>query len=208
MTAEQITTIITNLLTSGGVATFFFFVVRSLKQEISGLNKTIEAQNKTLEVMEKRITETERVGDIYKGLITELPEYIEQYKKIIQSTKDSVITELEHANQAKDEKLKETRELELRRLELQEELLAELPKLREELLSTTNAIQNRVEALQPSRKNPFVLVGHHGLGTTRPLENIINEYRLWLTNATKDYATIDAEYVDVDAEPDKETEKE
>jgi hypothetical protein len=149
MTAEQLTTILTNLLTTGGIAIFVFYLVRGLKREIASLNKTIEAQNKTLEVMEKRISETERVGDIYKGLIDELPAYVEKYKEVLRVTKDAVIIELEKANQAKDEKLKETKELDLRRLELQEQMLAELPKLREDLVNTTNAMQTKLEAMEP-----------------------------------------------------------
>lgn len=196
MTAEQLTTIITNILTGTGVLTFMYFLVKSLKREISSLNKTIEAQNKTLEVMEKRIAETEKVGDIYKGLITELPEYIEKYKKIISATKDSVIAELERANQIKDEKLKETRELELQRLELQEQMLAELPRLREELIATTEAIQGRVESFDLFQG--VVLNAHH-----------IRPYRAVMGGRMKvieslNYEPIYRKYVGTDDENDDE----
>jgi cell division protein FtsL len=58
MTTEQFITIVTTLLTNGGLATFLFFYIRSLKQQITGLNNTIEAQNKTLKIMEKQVLET------------------------------------------------------------------------------------------------------------------------------------------------------
>jgi DNA repair exonuclease SbcCD ATPase subunit len=148
MTAEQLTVIITNILTSAGALTFIYFLVRSLKREIVSLNKTIETQNKTLEVMEKRITETEKVGNIYKKLVDELPEYVEKYQKFITASKDTIIAELEQANQRKDEKLAETRELDLKRIELQEQMLSELPKLRDQLLEGLEAIQERVQAMQ------------------------------------------------------------
>jgi hypothetical protein len=148
MNAEQATTVITNILTSGGVITFLWFLVRGLKKQIYSLNKTIEAQNKTLEVMEKRIVETERVGDIYKNLINELPDYIEKYKSIIRVTKDEMISELEKANQLKDEKLKSTTEIELKKIEIQEQIIAELPKLRDELLNTQQAIGQRVDTIR------------------------------------------------------------
>ena len=148
MNAEQITTIITNILTSGGVITFLWFLIRGLQRQIGSLNKTIEAQNKTLEVMEKRVTETERVGDIYKSLISELPDYIEKYKSIISITRDEMIAELEKANQLKDEKLKSMTEIELKKLDIQEQIITELPKLRDELLKTQSAINQRFDTIR------------------------------------------------------------
>ncbi len=156
MTAEQLTTIITNILTGSGVLTFMYFLVRSLKREITGLNKTIEAQNKTLEVMEKRIVETEKVGDIYKNFINELPDFIEKYKLFISKSKDEVIMELERANREKDEKLKQAKEMDLRKLAMQEQMLEELPNLREMLIATVNAIQEKLSAMEVSKK-PFFL---------------------------------------------------
>jgi hypothetical protein len=146
MTAEQVTTIVTNILTSGGAVTFFYFVIRSLKREISGLNKTIEQQNKTLEVMEKRVVETEKVGNIYRNLIADLPEQVSKYKSFINEMKDDVIKQLEDAQ---DETVKESRKVELQRLELQEKMLSELPRLREELVNAVEGIQERVDAMNP-----------------------------------------------------------
>jgi hypothetical protein len=148
MDEEQIITIVTNILTSGGVATFLWFLIRGLHKQIGSLNKTIEAQNKTLEVMEKRVSETERVGDIYKSLISELPDYIEKYKSIISVTRDEMIAELEKANQLKDEKLKSMTEIELKKLDIQEQIITELPKLRDELLKTQRAINQRFDTIR------------------------------------------------------------
>jgi DNA repair ATPase RecN len=148
VTAEQLTTVLTNLLTSGGVITFFYFMVRSLRREITGLNKTIEAQNQTLEVMEKRIAETEKVGNIYRNLVSDLPEWVEKYKKFINESKDDVIAKLQQ-DKSEDEKVKEARQIELKRLELQEQMITELPKLREELISAFEAIGERIDAIYP-----------------------------------------------------------
>ncbi|MDQ6788003.1 MAG: hypothetical protein M3033_14450 [Acidobacteriota bacterium] len=126
MNAEQITTIITNLLTSGGISVFFWFLVRSLKLEISGLNATVKAQKETLEVMEKRISETEKVGDIYKNLIKELPEHVEQYKIFINRIKDEKITELEKVSQSKNTELHNNTLDELKKILLQEQFIDEL----------------------------------------------------------------------------------
>ena len=104
MNAEQIVTIITNILTSSGVAVFLWFLIRGLKNQIGSLNKTIETQNKTLEVMEKRISETEKVGDIYRNLLDKLPDDIDKYKTLLNKIKDETIADLESAVQEKDEK--------------------------------------------------------------------------------------------------------
>jgi hypothetical protein len=148
MTAEQITTIISNLFTTGGVAILFYLIVRSLKQQIGGLNKTIEAQNQTLEVMEKRVIETEKLGNVYKNLVNDLPEFVDKYKKFINDSKDEVIAKLKQ-DQSTDENLKAARELELKRLEIHEKMVSDLPKLREELISAFEAIEERIDAMQP-----------------------------------------------------------
>jgi uncharacterized protein YoxC len=147
MTVEQLTTIITNLLTGSGVVTFMYFLVRSLKQEIKSLNKTIEAQNKTLEAMEKQVAETEKIGEIYKNFIKDIPEHIEQYKTVINKTKDEAIAILERANQEKDEKLKEKAEEDLKVIEGQERALAEIPRLKQTLEQTLLALTKRVESV-------------------------------------------------------------
>src|SRR5262245_2222298 len=108
MTAEQITTIITNLLTGGGVAAVLYHVIPGLKAQIGSMNKTIEVQQKTLEAMEKRVAETEKIGGMYRQLFEELPVEVEKWKTAIVKLKDERIQELEKANQDKDEKLKKT----------------------------------------------------------------------------------------------------
>lgn len=167
MTAEQITTIITNLLTSGGVAIFFFFVVRSLKKEINGLNKTIEQQNKTLDVMEKRIIETEKIGNIYRDLIDDLPEHVAKYKKFITESKDDVIAQLQNAQ---DETVRESRQVELKRLEVQEKMINELPQLLDQFRGAFTAIQDRLDAMQqglnPMDQKNFLIFGMAGSGKT------------------------------------------
>ncbi len=150
MTPEQLTTVVTNILTSSGIIIFLSFTYRALKRKIKGLNDTIEAQKQTLEVMEKRISETEKVGEVYKNLIKELPEYLDSYKKIIHETKDERIADLERANLLKDEKLRNLTEAELKKLELQEQALAEIPKLRDDLIHTSKALNLRFKSLSVS----------------------------------------------------------
>jgi hypothetical protein len=152
MTPEQLTTVITNVLTGSGVSIFLFFVIRSLKREIAGLNQTVAAQKKTLEAMEKQVLETEKIGDIYRTFIDEFPQFIEKYKNFINQTRDDLMTELEQAN---DQKLKETRQLELRKLEIQDQIVSELPKLKEELVAAVHAFQERMTAMEIEHVMPL-----------------------------------------------------
>jgi hypothetical protein len=50
VTPEQLTDVLTNVLTGSGVVLFVFYLVRSLKREIVSLHKTIDQQAKTFEV--------------------------------------------------------------------------------------------------------------------------------------------------------------
>ncbi|MBO0724616.1 MAG: hypothetical protein J2P52_03370 [Blastocatellia bacterium] len=147
MTAEQITTIITNLLTGGGVAAFLYMVIRGLKAQIGSMNKTIEVQQKTLEAMEKRVAETEKIGSMYRQLFEELPVEVEKWKTAIVKLKDERIQELEKANQDKDEKLKKTVEIEIEKLELQQRALDDIPRLRGEMIEVVKTLQQRVSTV-------------------------------------------------------------
>jgi TolA-binding protein len=154
VTTEQLITVIsgvlTNLLTCGGFGLFLFYVIRGLRREIASLKVTISQQDATFKVMEKRVEETEKVGDIYRTLIDDLPEQVTKYKSFVTKMKDDVIQQYE---QAQDETVKESRKVELQRLELQEKMLSELPKLREELISTLQGIEQRVNAINPPHRS-------------------------------------------------------
>lgn len=149
ITADGIVTVVTGVLQTGGIITFVYFLIRGLRQQITTLNTTVEQQQKTLEVMERRVVETEKFGEMYRRMLADLPADMEKFKEVISHLKDATIAELEKANQSKDEKLKGLTELELKKIEVTEKAIQELPALREELLATVAAIQQRVEtALQ------------------------------------------------------------
>jgi DNA repair exonuclease SbcCD ATPase subunit len=155
MNAEQITTIITNLLTGTGVVCFLGMVIRGLKNQISGLktqigtlNETIEVQKKTLEAMETRVLETEKVGNIYKRLTEELPGEIDKYRDLITKLKDDQINELKRANQDKDERLQKTAQLEIEKLELQQQALEDIPGLRQEMINIVETLQQRLSTVE------------------------------------------------------------
>jgi chromosome segregation ATPase len=161
MNAEQITTIITNVLTGTGVVCFLGMVIRGLKNQISGLktqigtlNETIDVQKRTLEAMETRVLETEKVGNIYKRLTEELPAEIDKYRSLITKLKDDQISELEKANQDKDEKLKKTAELEIEKLNLQQQALEDIPGLRHELIEVVTTLQQRLATVEQLSRFP------------------------------------------------------
>lgn len=106
MSVEQITTVISNLLQGSGVAAFLYYLVKGLRREITSLNRTVETQQKTLDAMEKRIAETEKLGEVYRKFLHTMPEDLEKYQTFIRKTKDEAIAELERSNQLKDEKIK------------------------------------------------------------------------------------------------------
>jgi hypothetical protein len=145
ITTDAVVTIITGVLQTGGIATFLYFLFRGLRQQIATLNTTVEQQRKTLDVMERRIEETEKFGEMYRRMLSDLPADMDKFKQVISHVKDATIAELEKANQSKDEKLKGLTELELKKIEITEKAIQELPALREELVATMSAIHQRVE---------------------------------------------------------------
>jgi hypothetical protein len=148
MNPEQITTISLNILASGSVTIFLLFVIRSLKREIQNLNKTIETQNKTLDIIERRVAETEKAGNIYKSLFDDLPDAVDKYNQIIRKTKDSVIEELDRANQSKDAKLKQVAELRLKEVEVVQPIITQLTLLNDRLHQTINEAHVQLRSLE------------------------------------------------------------
>ncbi len=103
--------VVSSLVQTAGLGIFVFYLIRGLKSEINSLRQTIDTQSKTLEVMDKRIVETEKIGDIYKNLISDLPQDIDNFKTIISKTKDETILELKNQHEATKKKLEEAKKI-------------------------------------------------------------------------------------------------
>jgi len=86
------------MLETLGLGWVFYYLIHGLKTKISALESTIRLQSQTLDVMERRVQETEKVGHIYKNLLSDLPRDLENYKTIVSKTKDEVILELQEQN--------------------------------------------------------------------------------------------------------------
>lgn len=99
--------LVSSIIETLGLGIFLFYLFRGLKQKISALEGTVTIQSKTLEVMEKRIHETEKVGDIYRNLMSDLPQDLDNYKTILSKTKDETILELKNQQEITKKKLEE-----------------------------------------------------------------------------------------------------
>jgi hypothetical protein len=148
MNPDPIVTISFSVLASGGVAIFLLIVIMGLKREVQNLSMTVETQNKTLDVMGSRIAENEKAGNIYKTLFEDLPDAVEKYNDVIQKTKNSVIGELEKANQSKDENLKQVAQLRLKEIEIVQPIITELATLNDDLHQIINEIQTQLRSLE------------------------------------------------------------
>jgi hypothetical protein len=156
MTAGQLTTIFCNLVVIG----FLWMWIQELKNQIAQMNKTIEIQHKTLEAMKTQGSDTEKIGGIYRQFIEELPSEIEKYKTLLAKLMGDRISELKNANEYEDERLKETAEIEIKKLELQQRALDDIPALIsqfeeiattiEQRLSTVDQLVNHIPSHRPA----------------------------------------------------------
>ncbi len=102
-------TAIVSILEVTGLGIFIYYLFRGLLAKINGLENVLVAQKQVIDVMDKRIEETEKVGGIYKNLIADLPDDIDNYKTIISKTKDDVILELNSQKEETERKLEEAK---------------------------------------------------------------------------------------------------
>ena len=79
-----------------GLGVFVYYLLRGLKDRVSSLESVINTQKQTLDVMERRVNETEKIGNIYRDLMASLPEDIDNFRTIISKTKDETIVELKN----------------------------------------------------------------------------------------------------------------
>lgn len=61
--------------------------------------------------MERRVQETEKVGNIYRDLLASLPTDLENFKTVLSKTKDETIVELQNQNETIKRKLHSAEEL-------------------------------------------------------------------------------------------------
>ncbi|HOB27547.1 MAG TPA: hypothetical protein PKJ07_05355 [Bacteroidales bacterium] len=86
--------IITGVLETGIISFIVYMIIRGLKTEIKTLHSVVINQNKTIKTMDKRIQETEKIGNLYKQLVSDFPQALEDYQTVITKTKNTTILEL------------------------------------------------------------------------------------------------------------------
>lgn len=102
---------IATILESTGLGVFMYYLFRGLTMKINSIESVVKAQKATIDIMDKRIEETEKIGNIYKNLISDLPADIDNYKTIISKTKDETIVELKNQNEISKKKLDEAQRI-------------------------------------------------------------------------------------------------
>ena len=117
-----------------GLAVYIWYLFRALKQQVSGLKDVVSAQKQTMEVMERRISETEKIGGIYKNLLADLPADLEKYKSIVARMKDGQILELQDQFDGTQRKLLAA-QAELQKTGATEEVLASQLRILKKLMS-------------------------------------------------------------------------
>jgi len=135
-------------------------MLEALNMQITKMDKAIEVQKKTLKAMKTQVSETEKIGSIYRQFIEELPSEIEKYKTLLTKLRSDQISELKKANEYKDERLKETDEIEIKKLELHQRALEDIPSLIaqfeeiattiEQRLSTVDQLVNHIPSHRPA----------------------------------------------------------
>jgi len=139
---------ILNSLGLGGVAIYLYFVLNGLKEKINTLQGTINAQKDTLEAVRERADEFNRLSKGYKQALDDF----EQMGKKLDQRRQELVKELEEANQRKDEKLIEFRNLELKEIELKQKSLEALPEIESRLAQVVSDLDSKIKILAPSAK--------------------------------------------------------
>lgn len=130
--------LVTSILETTGLGVFIWYSLKGLKEQLTGLENVISAQKKTIEVMDKRIEETEKIGGIYRNLLSDLPADIDNYKTIVSKTKDAVIVELQSQHLETKKKLDEAQKQILASGSSQEQITTHLKALKNLLSKQKN----------------------------------------------------------------------
>lgn len=164
-----------SLLESLGIVAALGWVIWGLRNQLKALNSTISTQNKTLDAMERRISETEKIGNLYKDFLKDVPDVLSHYKEFINKTKDETISELEKAKELADRELKLYKEKELQRLESEEKRV-------NVVISNVNHINTNINNTGSSNRVYF----HSLIDTTELLvEDVEMELKILGTNQSE-----------------------
>jgi hypothetical protein len=91
---DQLVVAISQML---GLGAFFWLVIRGLRKEVISLKGVVEAQKLTLEA-------AEHTGGIYRKMLQDFPQDLENYKSSVLQMKDDTIKALQAAVAGKNDK--------------------------------------------------------------------------------------------------------
>ena len=165
------------------ISVFFWYFIKGLKKEIKSLKNTIETQNQTLVVMEKRVLETERIGMIYKNLISDLPNDLENYKKVITITRDQLINDLNQNIELKDKEIIKLKEEKISNLSETERIL-------QSFITEIPNIQNLFSKVLTEQKNYAVKSAISQVIARNVPHNIGSQVLISIKKSTDDYIEI------------------
>jgi predicted nucleic acid-binding Zn-ribbon protein len=152
---EQIILIL-NSLGLAGLAYFLHSVFSGLKKRIDTLQTTVNEQKETLNAVRERADEFNRLSKGYKQAL----EDFEAMGQKLETRRKEVVDELEEANQRKDQKLIEFRELEIKEIELKKQSLEAIPGIEARLKEVVSELESRIEILDQPKS--------HIIGSTNP----------------------------------------
>ncbi len=103
MNNEQIVTIITSILETGGIVVFVWFLVKGIYAKLNSLEKVVITQKEAINALQARSSDAEKVANLYKDLVSDLPELLKKQKQLTNDIKDDIIHEQEKKLLTKDE---------------------------------------------------------------------------------------------------------
>ncbi len=124
------------------------------QENMAALNSATERQQKNLTAMEKRIVETEKIGELYRSLYEEMPGAVEKYTKIMSRMRDDALKELDKAVALGDEGMQSFKEREVENIETQIGLISELPQLMSNLHEALEPLNERLKLFSERGKYP------------------------------------------------------
>lgn len=83
------------------------FTIRILQNRVKSLNDQVEIQSDTLKAMEQRLSETEKITDVYKTFTMDFSKLFNDYRSNISISKDEVIDTLEKKTKVQEQELRD-----------------------------------------------------------------------------------------------------
>ncbi len=128
-----------------GLLIFIYFIIKSVKTKISTLDATVKEQERTMKVIKERSDEFEKLVKLQATVF----ENTQKMREELDNSKETKIGELKEAIDKKDKALAEQKQKELDLIKEKSDALANIDKLREQVSSLNNKIEENAEVVFP-----------------------------------------------------------